>query len=237
MSSRTVRALALAATALLAATVLTACGRRRRPPAPPAARRRPCGSATSRTSPTRPRWSASKRASSSRRLGSTKLDDQDVQRRPGRDRGAVLRRDRRHLHRPEPGDQRLGAVQGHRPQDHRGQHLGRRRPGGQARASTARPTSRARRSPPRSSATPRTSRCAPGSSRTGLNDRPAGRRRRRRSLRRTTRRRCRRSRQGAIDGAWVPEPYATRLVSWRPAARCWSTRRTCGRTASSSPPT
>ncbi len=43
--------------------------------------------------------------------------------------------------------------------------------------------------------------------------------------------------QGAIDGAWVPEPYLSRLVSWTPAASCWSTRRTCGRAGSSSPPT
>ena len=40
--------------------------------------------------------------------------DQDVQRRPGRGRGAVLRRHRRHLHRPEPGHQRVRQVKGAR---------------------------------------------------------------------------------------------------------------------------
>ena len=37
---------------------------------------------------------------------------------------------------------------------------------------------------------------------------------------------------GHIDGAWVPEPWATRLVR-RAAARCSSTSATCGPTASS----
>ena len=41
--------------------------------------------------------------------------------------------------------------------------------------------------------------------------------------------------QGNIDGAWVPEPWATRLVT-KVAGTCSSTRATCGRTVTSSPP-
>ena len=40
---------------------------------------------------------------------------------------------------------------------------------------------------------------------------------------------------GKLDGAWLPEPWASRLVL-QAGARSWSTRRTCGRRASSSPP-
>ena len=38
---------------------------------------------------------------------------------------------------------------------------------------------------------------------------------------------------GDIDGAWLPEPWASRLVLEAGAPRCWSTSATCGRTASS----
>ena len=77
---------------------------------------------------------------------------------------------RRHLHRPEPGDQRLRQVQRRGRADHLRRGLRRRRAGGQARHHHARPTSRARRSPPRSWATPRTWRCATGSRRRASTD-------------------------------------------------------------------
>ena len=41
---------------------------------------------------------------------------------------------------------------------------------------------------------------------------------------------------GTIDGAWVPEPWATRLIQ-EAAPRSWSTSVTCGPRASTSPPT
>ena len=98
--------------------------RRRRAPNRPR-----CGSATSPTSPTRRRSSASRRASSPPRWATTSSSSRDLQRRPRGHRGAVRRGARRHLHRPEPGDQRLRPVR-RRGDPHRlRHHLGRCVPG------------------------------------------------------------------------------------------------------------
>ena len=88
--------------------------------------------------------------------------DLDVQRRPGGLRGPLRRRHRRHLHRPQPGHQRLRRSPTARPS---GSSRGPPRAGPcswSSRRSTGRPTSRARSSPRPSSATPRTSPCARG---------------------------------------------------------------------------
>ena len=69
------------------------------------------GSATSPTSPTRPRSSAS-RAASSKTLGRQRdARAVDVQRRARGRRSHLRRRARRVVHRPEPGDQRVRAVE------------------------------------------------------------------------------------------------------------------------------
>ena len=88
--------------------------------------------------------------------------DHHLQRRPGRDRGAALRRHRRHLHRPQPGHQRLRQVQRRRASGSSPAPPTTARRSSSSRRSTSRPTSRARRWPPRSWAAPRTWRCASG---------------------------------------------------------------------------
>ena len=94
-----------------------------------------------------------------------------------------------------------------------GRRVGRRVPRREAVDHERRPTSRARSSRRRRSATPRTSRCAPGSKSKG--SRPTTDRRRRRHDRPAGQlaRRVTAFQTGAIDGAWVPEPYATQLAA------------------------
>ena len=129
-----------------------------------------------------------------------------------RRRGAVRRRARHQLHRPEPGDQRLRRSRTVRrsassPAATSGGAVPRR----QARHHERRPTSRARRSPRRSSATPRTSRCASWLKDQGLNTDTSGGgdvsiKPQDNADTLTA------FKAGDIDGAWVPEPWATRLV-------------------------
>ena len=88
--------------------------------------------------------------------------DVDVQRRPRGHRGAVRRRHRRRVRRPQPGDQRASRSRTAR---RSASSPARRRAAPRSSSSprsTRPPTSRARRSRRRSSATRRTSRCAPG---------------------------------------------------------------------------
>ena len=83
------------------------------------------------------------------------------------DRGDLLRRPRRHLHRPEPGHQRLRPAPTARRCASSPAPPRAARRSSSARASSHRRTSPARSSPRRRSATPRTSRCAPGCSSKG----------------------------------------------------------------------
>ena len=159
-------------------------------------------------------------------------DDPDLQRRPGGRRGPVRRRDRRRLRRPEPGHQRVRASPTAR---RSGSSPARPRAAPSSSSTTRsrpRPTSRARRWPRRSSATPRTSPCAPGStdqkltsSLTGgasdVNIAAAGERADARRLQGRPGRRRLAARAVGVRG------WSTR------ARTCSSTRRTCGRTATS----
>ena len=80
--------------------------------------------------------------------------------------GPAGRPARRRLRRPEPGHQGLADLERQADQGHLRRRLGRRRAGGQEGHHQRRPSSRARSWPPRRSATPRTWRCATGSSST-----------------------------------------------------------------------
>ena len=136
---------------------------------------------------------------------------------------------------PNPAINAFAKSEGEAVTHHRRAHLRRRVLRGQAGRSRRPPTSRARRSPPRSSATPRTSRCATGSSsrasrptsRAAATSDPA---------RRTTPDRSTRSASGAIDGAWVPEPWATRLVEGRRQGPRRRARPVAGRQVRDHPP-
>ena len=148
------------------------------------------------------------------------------------DRGAVLRRHRRHVHRAQPGDQRLRQVRRRGAAHRRRHHVGRRlarRPRGHRRR---RPTSPARRWPRRRSATPRTSPCGPGCAEQGYETDTSGG-------------------GDVVDHAAGERRHADRVPGRRPstapgcpsrgrpgsstraAATCSSTRPTCGPTASS----
>ena len=119
-------------------------------------------------------------------------------------RGAVRRRDRHHLHRPQPGDQRLRQVQGRGRPRHLRLHLGRRLPRRAAR--DQRPpadlkgkkiaTPSARQHPGR--------RAARLAEEPGPRHRHRGRRRRVDHARRRTPRRSSLPWRATIDGAWVP---------------------------------
>ena len=148
-----------------------------------------------------------------KRLGSTKLETQTFNAGPAEIEAHARRRPRRRLHRPQPGDQRVRQDQrARRIRIIAGAHLRRclagraardqlgggpqgqaarlaaagqhpgRRPAGLAEAERAHPVQ-----PGRARATCRSSRAR-------------------------TRRPCSSSRTGKIDGAWVPEPWASRLV-------------------------
>ena len=166
----------------------------------------------------------------------TDAEDRDLQRRPGRDRGALLRRHRRHLHRPEPGHQRLGQVQGRGHQDRRRRRVRRRVPGRQARASTRAAdlkgkkiaTPAARQHPGRRAAL-----LAEGARASTTDTRAAATSR---SCRRRTPRPCRPSRPATSTAPGCPSP-APAGWSARARARCSSTRRDLWPDGSSSPPT
>ena len=147
--------------------------------------------------------------------------DVDLQRRARGGRGPVRRRARRHLHRPEPGHQRLRPVQRRGRPHHRRRHVGRRLPRRQARASTTSTGLDGQDVATPSSATPRTSRCAPGC-REGFDHRP--RRRRRRQHRPPGQRRDARRlpgrRRSTAPGCPSPGPPGW---STRAAATCSST--------------
>ena len=162
--------------------------------------------------------------------------DVDLQRRPGGDRGAVRRRDRRHLHRPEPGDQRLRQVR-------------------TARRSGSSPAPP--RAAPSSSSSPTSPRAADLKGKTIAT--PAARQHpgRRPALLAEGPGPQDRHRSGGGDVSIMPQDNADTLDAFKPgrstapgcpsrgrpawsrraAARCSSTSSTCGRTASSSPPT
>ena len=162
--------------------------------------------------------------------------DQDLQRRPGRHRGALLRRARRHLHRSEPDHQRLLQVQGR---------------GGPGRSPAPPPAASPWSSSPsittarrtckgKKIATPQLGNTQDVALRYWLKEKGL-----------TT------TKEGGGDVKIVPQENAqtvetftqrrdrrrlgaraVRLAAWStPAARCWSTSATCGRTASSSSPT
>ena len=144
-------------------------------------------------------------------LGDVDVDDPGLQRRPRRDRGAVGRRDRRHLHRPEPVDQHVHPVR-RRVGAHRRRRRDRRR--GARRARRDRRPGRPRGHDARDAAARQHAGCraAQLARRRGLRDRHLGRRRRARSRRPRTRRRSRCSSRATIDGAWLPEPWVSRLI-------------------------
>ena len=148
-----------------------------------------------------------------RRPSATTCDARDVDVQLGHrgDRGAVLRAHRRQLHRPEPGDQRLRQVR-RRGAAHRRRHHVRRRLARRPRGH------RLARRPRRRDARHAVARQHPGR-------RPARLARWSRATRPTpaAAATCTITPQenadtlaafqtGAIDGAWVPEPWATRLV-------------------------
>ena len=180
-----------------------------------------CGSATSRTSPTPPRSSASRRASSPRHLGTNKLETKTFNAGTGGHRGPQRRRHRRHLHRPRPGDQRFPEVERQGDQDRLRRDVRRRLAGRQAGDQRARPTSRARRSSTPKLGNTQDVAAAGLAEEAGLQDRHQ-RRRRRQDRPAGQRQTLDAFKAGSIDGAWVPEPWATRLVS-KAAARCSST--------------
>ena len=159
-----------------------------------------------------------------------------LQRRPGRGRGAVRRRDRRRLHRPQPDDQRLRAERRRRDPDHRRRRLRRRaarRP--RRHQLRRRPQGHDARQPPAGQHPGR--RAAHLARPTqGLKNSVDGRRRRhdRADGQQPTSSTCSRAASSTAPGCPSPTPRG-----WcsRAAATCWSTRRTCGRTASSSPRT
>ncbi len=177
----------------------------------PAVRRSRCGSASSPTSPTPPPWSALKKGFFTKNLGSRHAEDHGLQHRHPGDHRPAGRPAGRGLRRPEPGHQRLAEVGRQRDQDHlrRGhrRRLGRRQAG-----ITSAASSRARRWPRRRWATPRTWRCATGSSRTAWPPpRPAGETSP--SSRPTpTPTRCSSSSPGQIAGGSEPAPYDVEMV-------------------------
>ena len=163
-------------------------------------------------------------------------DHAGLQRRPGRGRGAVRRRastpPTSAPARPStPTGRATGTRSGSSPAPPPAAPSS-----SSATASPRPPTSRARRSPARSSATPRTSRCAPGSPTQGLKNSVRRRRRRHRSRRRPTPTSSTCSSPASSTAPGCPSPGPRGWCS-RAAATCWSTRRTCGRRASSSPRT
>ena len=189
--------------------------RQRRATAGPARSTRPprCASATSRTSPTPPALVGVEKGIFEETLGDdVTLETADLQRRPRGRRGALRRRPRRHLHRPQPGHQRLRQVRAAR------RSASSPAPPRAARSSSSSPRSPTRRGPRRARSSPR-----PQLGNTqdvalrawlkeqGPRDRRRGRRRRHRSSRRRTPRPSTPFKAGDIDGAWVPEPWATRL--------------------------
>ena len=202
-------------------------------PAPPTS----SGSATSPTSPTPPPSSAWTRGSFPEALGDTKLETADLQRRPGRGRGAVRRRDGRDLHRPEPGHQRLRPERRRGGPDHRRRHL-RRRPARRPRGHRL----RRRTSKGKTLATPQLGNTQDVALRAWLAEQglknsvaaaavtsPSRRTENADTLRPVQGRQARR-RLGAGAVGVAAGARGRR-------ARSWSTRRTCGRRASSSPRT
>ena len=147
------------------------------------------------------------------KLGSdVKLETEDLQRRPGRDRGALLRRARRHLHRPEPGDQRLRQVQGRGRPGHLRRRLRRRGAGGQARHQLGRgPQGQEDRHPAAGQHPGR------GAALLAQGEGPDAPPRRAAATSQIVPQENAQTVEtfssGAIDGAWVPEPFVSRLVN------------------------
>ena len=135
----------------------------------------------------------------------------DVQLRHRGHRGDLLRRPRRLVHRAQPGDQRLRPV-GRRGAAHRRPARPRAaRRSSCGRASRPRRTSPAPRWRPRRSATPRTSPCAAWLKEQGFTTDTSGGG----DVSITPQENAdtlAAFQAGALDGAWVPEPWATRLV-------------------------
>ena len=197
---------------MMAGCAAAAAGRRGPPATGVGSTSRPsCASATSRTSPTRPRSSASRRASSPTRSATSKLTTQVFNAGPAAiealSAGAI---DATYIG-PNPSIntfiQSGGRVGAHR------RRRGHRRRGARRARRHRRPrrTSRARPSPRRSSATRRTSRCASGSpTRASTTDTTGGG-----DVHITPTENAQTLtlfQQGALDGAWLPEPWVSRLI-------------------------
>ena len=169
------------------------------------------------------------------KLGSTKAQDAGLQRRPGRGRGAVRRRPRRGVPRPQPGDQRVREEQGRGHPHHRGRDLRRRLSRRTARHHDPRAAEgqEDRVAADRRHAGHRAAHL-PGQERP--QDRPA------RCRRHDDHRRGQQPDPAAVQGRQDRRRLGARAVGLaagasRAAARSSSTRRRCGRRASSSPPT
>ena len=163
--------------------------------------------------------SSASRTASSRRAGRRGRRYDPARSTPARRRGDLLRRARRDIHRAQPGHQRLRPVRRRGDPDHRRRDL-RRVPSWSARRSRPRTTWPARRL-----ATPQLGNTQDVALRAWLlNKGSAPTRRRRRRVDHSAGQRpdARDFITGDIDGAWVPEPWATRMVL-EGGGKSWST--------------